>query len=43
MSFLDFKQLLTEPGVWKGPAVKADGAEFYDYVLLCTDDALVIR
>ena len=42
MSFLDFKPCLADPDVWMRPTAKADGAEHYECVLLCTDDALVI-
>ena len=42
MSFLDFKPCLHDPETWMRLAVKACGAEYYKFVILYTDDALVI-
>ena len=42
MSHLNFKPCLADPDVWMRPAIKSDGNECYEYVLLYTDDALVI-
>ena len=42
MRHLDFISCPADPDVWMRPAKKADGAEYYEYVLLYTDDALVI-
>ena len=33
---------LNHPDVWMRPAKKADGSECYEYVLICTDDVLVV-
>jgi hypothetical protein len=33
---------LADPDIWTRPAVKSDGTEYYEYMLLYTDDALVI-
>lgn len=42
MDFLGFKSCPEDPDVWMRPAIKSTGAEIYDYVLLYTDDTLVI-
>ena len=42
MSHLNFKPCLADPDVWMRPAIKSDGNEYYEYVLLYTDDALVV-
>lgn len=43
MHFLDFKKSCpADPDVWMQPAIKSDGSTYYEYVLLYTDDALVI-
>ena len=42
MHFLNFKSCPADPDVWMRPAIKADGSTCYEYVLLYTDDALVI-
>ena len=42
MDFLGFKSCPADPDVWMRPALKSDGAPVYDYVLLYTDDTLVI-
>ena len=42
MHFLNFKSCPADPDVWMRPALKADGNACYDYVLLYTDDALVV-
>ena len=42
MHFLNFKSCPADPDVWMRPAIKSDGSTYYDYVLLYTDDALVI-
>ena len=42
MHHLDFQSCPADPDVWLRPAKKADGAEYYEYVLLYTDDVLVI-
>ena len=31
-----------DPDVWLRPAIKSDGLEYYEYVLLYIDDALVV-
>ena len=42
MNHLGFKPCRADPDVWMRPAVKSDGSEYWEYVLLYTDDALVI-
>ena len=42
MHFLKFTSCPADPDVWMRPAIKSDGTEVYDYVLLYTDDTLVI-
>jgi hypothetical protein len=33
----------SDPDVWLRPAVKSDGTEYYEYVLIYTDDILAIN
>jgi hypothetical protein len=42
LHFLGYKSCPADPDVWMRPAIKSDGNEVYDYVLLYVDDALVI-
>ena len=42
MRHLKFEPCLADPDVWMRPAIKADGTEYYEYVLLYVDDALCI-
>ena len=42
MTSLGFKSSLGDPDVWFRPAVKSDGTEYNEYVLLYVDDVLVI-
>ena len=42
MTHIGFKSCLADPDVWLRPAIKADGQEYYEYVLLYTDDVLCI-
>ena len=42
MHFLNFKSCPADPDVWMRPAIKSDGSPYYVYVLLYTDDALVV-
>ena len=42
MRHLSFKSCPADPDVWMRPAKKSDGTEYYEYVLLYVDDALVI-
>lgn len=42
MSHLGFESCKADPDVWMRAAVKSDGTEYYEYVLLYTDDALSI-
>ena len=42
MEFLVFKTKGGDPDVWMLPATKNDGTEVYEYVLLYTDDCLVV-
>ena len=42
MRHLDFVSCPADPDVWMRPAKKSDGSEYYEYILLYTDDALAI-
>ena len=42
MHFLNFKSCPANLDVWMQPAIKSNGSTCYDYVLLYTNDALVI-
>ena len=42
MRHLKFEHSLADPDVWMRPAKKSDGTECYEYILLYTDDVLVI-
>jgi hypothetical protein len=42
MQHLDFTSCLADPDVWMRPAQKADGSEYWEYVLIYTDDVLVV-
>ena len=42
MRHLDFTSCLVDPDVWMRPAKKTDGTSYYKYILLYTDDALVV-
>ena len=42
MHFLRFKSCPADPDVWMRPSIKSDGTKVYDYVLLYTDDTLVV-
>ncbi len=42
MRHLNFESCLADPDVWMRPALKADGSEYYEYVLIYTDDVLVV-
>lgn len=42
MHFLRFKSCPADPDVWMRPAIKSDGNEYYEYVLLYTDDTIVV-
>ena len=42
MHFLGFSSCPADPDVWMRPAIKSDGTKVYDYVLIYTDDTLVI-
>ena len=42
MHFLGFTSCPADPDVWMHPALKSDRTPIYDYVLLYTDDTLVI-
>ena len=42
MDFLGFKSKVGDPDVCILPATKQDGTEVYEYVLLYTDDCLVV-
>ena len=42
MRHLDFKSCPADPDVWMRAAKKSDGTDYYEYILLYTDDALVV-
>ena len=42
MRHLDFTSCLSDPDVWMRPAKKTDSTSYYEYILLYTDDVLVI-
>jgi hypothetical protein len=42
MHFLNFKSCPADPDVWMRPAIKSDGTKVWDFVLIYTDDTLVI-
>ena len=42
MQHLGYKSCLADPDVWLRPNSKPDGTEIYEYVLIYTDDILVI-
>ena len=42
MRHLDFISCPADPDVWMQPAMRSDGTEYYEYLLLYTDDALFI-
>ena len=42
MRHLEFISCPADPDVWMRPSKKSDGQEYYEYILLYTDDALVI-
>ena len=42
MAYLNFESCKADPDVWYRPATKDDGTLYYQYVLLYTDDLLVI-
>ena len=42
MRSLDFTFCLADPDVWMRPAKKRDGTFYYEYILLYTDNVLVV-
>ena len=42
MRHLGFESCLADPDVWMRPAVRRNGDKYYEYVLLYTDDCLVL-
>ena len=42
MNHLQFQSCKADPDVWMRKAVKGDGSDYWEYVLLYTDDALVV-
>ena len=39
---LGFQSTVADPDVWRRPAIKPDGEEYYEYVLCYVDDVLAI-
>ena len=42
MCHLGFESCPADPDVWMRPAVKSDGAKYWEYILLYTDDSLCV-
>jgi hypothetical protein len=42
MRHLNFISCLANPDVWMRPAKQSNGSDYYDYILLYTDDCLVL-
>ena len=42
MEHIGFKSKGGDPDVWVRPVVRKDGSQLYEYVLLYTDDCLVV-
>jgi hypothetical protein len=42
MQFLGFVSCKADPDIWMRTATKSDGSEYWEYVLLYVDDALVV-
>lgn len=42
MRFLDFTSCPADPDVWMRPAKHKDGSDYYEYILLYTDDTLFL-
>ena len=42
MRHLEFEHCLADPDVWMRPAKKSDGSTYYEYILLYTDDVLIV-
>ena len=42
MEHIEFKACPADPDIWMRPARKSDGSEYWEYVLLYTDDILVV-
>ena len=42
MRHLDFVSCHANPDVWMRPAKRSDGSDYYEYILMYTDDALVV-
>jgi hypothetical protein len=42
MRHLNFESCLADPDVWMRPALKSNGSECYEYVLIYTNDVLVV-
>ena len=42
MEFLGFTSNLTDPDVWRHEVTKSNVSKYYDYVMLCKDDLLVL-
>ena len=42
MTELGFQSCKADPNVWFRPSIKSDGTEYYQYLLIYTDDILAI-
>ena len=43
MDFLSFKSCKANPDIWIQEGIKSDGAKYWEYVLLYTNDYLYVR
>ena len=39
---MNFKSCIADPDVWRRPAVKGDGTEYYEYVMTYVDDLIAV-
>ena len=42
MNFLVSKSIQGDPEVWMREAIKSDGTQYWEYVLLYVDDCLIV-
>ena len=42
MNFLGYKLIQGDPALWMWEAIKADGTQYWEYVLLYVNDCLVV-
>ena len=39
---MNFRSCIADPDVWRRPATKEDGSEYYEYVLTYVDDLIAV-